>query len=260
MNENDGLSKWVCRECAETIETFINFKNKYAETSQKFLAHLQEKSSLSAEEQIEGGGVESLVETEHTVFSIVTGEIEDEESIEVCEIEDEPDVKDDQQEITIEEHPMAESEANKSFQCEVCMKTYHYQNSLVRHVRTTHENLRHTCSICDSEFTQRTSLNEHIKNLHNQDCTEFFACNFNDSCNRAFNTAKMLHQHTKHHFSPKEKPKTKTGGQDKKKKYRKQCQECGLFFKHIEEHKLSHQSKLVALTDWLLIDLFTSRC
>lgn len=255
MNEYDGLSKWVCRECAETIETFINFKNKYDETSQKFLAHLQAKASSDAEEQIESVEIESLGETVHKEFSALPGDIEDEESIEVCEVEDEADAKDNHQEITIEESPNAEGEASKNFQCEVCLKTYQYQNSLVRHVKTTHENLRHTCFICDSEFTQRTSLNEHIRNLHKQECTEVFECNFNDSCNRAFNTAKMLHQHTKHHYSdsPKEKLKTIPGEPANKKKYRKQCQICGLFFKHIEEHKLSHQSKLIAFKAGLLI-------
>lgn len=133
----------------------------------------------------------------------------------------------------------------QSFQCDICFRTYVYQNSLNRHVKTAHELLRLSCPICSAKFTQRTSLVEHMKNLHKDDGAnpEVFACEMSDSCSRSFNTIKMLQQHMRQHITDRVKKK-EINLDTPKKKYRKQCSICGLFFKHVDEHKLTHQSEL----------------
>lgn len=131
------------------------------------------------------------------------------------------------------------------FDCDICSKIYLSKNSLNRHRRTAHEMMRFKCPMCSSKFTQKTSLNEHIENLHNAISSHMFACRFSEECNRIFNTAKMLDQHMKYHATGHKKKQTEVFKVNKK--YRKQCSTCGLFFKHIEEHKLTHQSKLVVI-------------
>lgn len=146
-------------------------------------------------------------------------------------------------------------EPQKEFSCEICGKHYRYLNSLARHVKIAHDQIRHTCSICSLDFTQKTSLLEHMRNIHKESMNidEVFICKV---CNRSFNTSKILQQHKKQHSLTKVEKKAPNKSTPAKTKYRKQCTTCGLFFKHIEEHKLSHQSKLNMLETELLINLF----
>ena len=120
----------------------------------------------------------------------------------------------------------------KKFQCTTCFKCYSHLNSLTRHIQTKHNSVRYQCFSCPSEFTQKSSLNEHCRNVHKEIVKN--ECD----CGQNFNTKKLLEQHLKTHDVDKKTDCTQT--EIEKKKYRKQCQICGLFFKHIEEHKLTH--------------------
>lgn len=139
--------------------------------------------------------------------------------------------------------PPEEISLKTLFECEVCNKSYRYLNSLNRHVKTAHELERFSCTICSARFTQKPSLTEHMKNLHSDEQTSLnLRCDF-ESCEKSFNTSKMLHQHTKKAHSGATQDMKPAATVDKLKKYRKQCTICGLFFKHIDEHKLAHQGQ-----------------
>lgn len=136
------------------------------------------------------------------------------------------------------------NDATHSYSCNVCSKSYLHLNSLSRHIKASHELKRHTCPICQSEFTQRSSMAEHMNNLHKTPFAKnVFKCSANLSCQRTFNTAKMLSQHMKNHEKVNDGREIKAE-KSSTKKYRKQCQICGLFYKHINEHKLSHQGEI----------------
>lgn len=160
------------------------------------------------------------------------------------------DVKDENLSIEIVEIEMPKAcendnvpmnDAKHSYSCNVCSKSYLHLNSLSRHIQTTHELKRYSCPVCQSEFTQRSSLAEHISNLHKTTITKnIHRCS---SCRRTFNTSKMLLQHLRHHDRANDIREIRSE-KSSNKKYRKQCQICGLFFKHIDEHKLSHQGEI----------------
>lgn len=221
---SDQGSKYICRNCVELVEMFIKFRQKYHETSSKqsdqeiALDELKQLEKESLEDSFEVEALDESLEKENSSYSF--------EEVIVEEISEEKIISSniDQQE-------------QKPHQCLTCFKTYRHANSLTRHVKTSHELVRHSCDFCSSAFTQKSSLTEHVRNLHS---SEIHKCTF---CSRAFNTQKMLLQHTKSH-EVKKSDETKSTKEDKKK-YRKQCQICGLFFKHIEEHKLSHRSKKI---------------
>lgn len=220
----------MCRECAEKIEDFTNFINKYLEISSKIRLLISSEKELSPDRE------EALdVKEEACEIEALDEEIEEillpvEEKNEFC--------KDPESSLKIKA---------LCFVCDICFKRYRSQNSLNRHVKTTHEKMRFSCSYCCSKFTQRSSLEEHFRNLHSDlSRSEVFPCTFNETCGRTFNTIKMLNQHLKCHNSDREKREKKSSDAGaEKKKYRKQCSICGLFFKHVEEHRLTHQSKLI---------------
>jgi hypothetical protein len=149
----------------------------------------------------------------------------------------------------------------KPYQCVSCLKSYQHNNSLMRHIRITHEKIRHQCSHCPMEFTQKSSLLEHIRCIH-KDIAKLatFYC---EACNnKPFFSKKTLRQHMKVHSS--DVPKVSFSFQSKPKKTpkrhgpanRRQCPVCGNFFKNIEEHKLTHQSEFkiqTAVNQLLLI-------
>jgi KRAB domain-containing zinc finger protein len=134
--------------------------------------------------------------------------------------------------------PSAETSLEKKFQCQNCDKSYSHNNSLIRHIQTVHQFLRFQCNLCSSEFTQKSSLTEHCRNLHSEKQLLSFECD----CGRKFSSRKSLDAHYKTHEKEKE-GENLTESEAQKKKYRKQCQICGFFFKHIEEHKLTHFGK-----------------
>lgn len=202
----------------------MKFRRKYAETSMRLKLAIEE--SL----KVEDGQDEFKIEALDDDFEQFEG---------LC------DVRDENLSIEIVEVPKAVNdttsinEAKLSYSCDVCSKSYLHLNSLSRHIKTTHELKRYSCPVCQTEFTQKSSMAEHMNNLHKTSIViNNLKCSSN-SCQRIFNTAKMLSQHMKHHDGREIRSEKSS-----KKKYRKQCQICGLFFKHIDEHKLSHQGEI----------------
>lgn len=239
MTETDGLSQWVCRECAELVEEFVKFRRKYEETSRNL--RLQIEQSFKEEEP--PAVAEFEIEALDDAFEEVVKE--EELSIEIVDYSDSNHKSENDEPKPLE--PSADTK--NSYNCDVCFKRYFHLNSLQRHIKTSHELYRHFCDICNMKFTQRSSLIEHMKNLHkNPIRSEVFICLADSSCQRTFNTAKMLTQHMKKHDEKlgraSNDDKKSPTGKSPKKKYRKQCQICGLFFKHIEEHKLTHQGTI----------------
>lgn len=228
------MSKWLCRECAEIVEEFIKFRQKYEETS-------KEVRSQFKTIEIEAFEIEALDETFDAQSPLRSEPVVDDNILDLSSVTDSQTIKDE----TLDEFEIeVMHKVCQPFQCSICHKIYLSQNSLNRHIKTTHDSVRHPCTLCSSLFTQKTSLIEHVRNLHKDHVgiEEVFKCTARPNCNRTFNTAKMLSQHLKHHDNrPDRKSLAKVS--KSKKKYRKQCQICGLFFKHIEEHNLSHQAE-----------------
>lgn len=228
ITELDGFSKFLCRECAEKVEEFINFRHKYEETSLKVRAMPEQESTL----EVGAYKVEALDESFEVAMSPADAMEDQTNAVEEL--------------MEADSARISSSTPNKTFQCSACSKVYLYPTSLTRHMKTAHDNVRHSCKFCGSQFTQRTSLSEHVKNLHNnEEPSEAFACTSTPFCHRVFNTAKMLHQHMRQHGRARARKQIKRE-EKPLKKYRKQCQICGLFFKHIDEHKLTHQSEWCA--------------
>lgn len=221
---------------------FIKFRNTYEQTSSKVTLLLQATSKAE----------ETFLEAQQFEIEALD-EVDDCTLLEVAEQRDCEMVNPDNELMVecVEEHKEISHKTNE-FVCEVCSKRYQYLNSLTRHTRTAHERLRHSCPLCSQDFTQKTSLVEHIRNIH-IDRAKPYSC---DLCGRTFNTIKMLNQHMKQYCSDRKEKKTSTNIPKPKTKYRKQCSTCGLFFKHIEEHKLSHQSQLNLRKSEFLINIF----
>lgn len=219
LSDHHG-SKYICRNCVEQVESFIKFRQKYHETSSKILSLAkvldEQQGKESSEDSFEVEALDESLEKDNLSCSFEEVMVDEKLGEKIT-----PSKKDQQQ--------------SKSFQCLTCFKTYHHANSLARHIKTSHEFVRHLCEFCSSEFTQKSSLTEHVRNLHKSEIHK------RTLCTRAFQTEKVLMQHAKSHDVKKlDEIKPKKGDE---KKYRKQCQICGLFFKHIEEHKLTHRSK-----------------
>lgn len=231
----------MCRDCVEQVEEFIRFRQKYEETFERISCFLEEIEKVPKEERVENEfEIEALDESYEKASSVGEEEIVVDEASEDTKVKIDPTASSSSQ--NVHEDP-------KKFQCTTCFKTYLHHHSLIRHTKTAHEFMRYACPFCPSEFTQKSSLNEHVKNLHREvdssECYQIFVCEF---CSRTFNTQKMLQQHLRSHEERKSYETTVTSETMKEqevdtKKYRKQCQICGLFFKHIDEHRLTHESK-----------------
>ena len=239
ITESDGLSKWICRDCVEKVEDFSKFKNKYLVTTNKVLSLLNDSEPSPTMKDEISYELESTIEILEEAIEPLLSPVEDN-----SELLQSDDLK---QDINEQQEPCI-NDSKSIFSCESCSKTYQSQNSLNRHIRTVHENIRVSCPLCSSSFTQKVSLNEHIRNLH-KESSKTFPCDFNNKCTRTFNTSKMLNQHLKCHTEERVKKPTRTVNK-KKKLYRKQCSICGLFFKHVFEHRLAHQSKLFVSSEW----------
>jgi len=56
----------------------------------------------------------------------------------------------------------------KSYKCDYCNTTFKLKNTLLKHIKTKHENIRYNCSECDKSYTTKSNLNIHIKKFHNK--------------------------------------------------------------------------------------------
>lgn len=215
------------------MENFTLFRDSYQATSKRVLDLINVSTPTTNCLQLENVD-ESVNESEALgeILEIAESPQEYAEQFEILG-------QDDQEEATEDS-----STAVNPHKCSFCPKSFRYTGSLYRHIKSYHEQVRHNCFKCKTTFTQRSSLRAHMKSLHNMDlessgcyeCTEKL-------CKKTFFNQKQLQKHLQTHVNRDSTNESLTTVP--KPKYRKQCSTCGLFFKHIEEHKLTHQCKLV---------------
>ena len=53
--------------------------------------------------------------------------------------------------------------------CYYCKRKFTLENSLRKHIETTHQKSAHPCSKCESSFTDQSSLRHHIQSVHHDE-------------------------------------------------------------------------------------------
>lgn len=239
----DGLSRWLCRECTERVEEFTKFRHQYEETSTTIINLLQ--GSPTKEVQVEGEDCVDVVDISDMIDNYEVEAIDETLEHVASPVESCHPAEDAKTLFEVVEEVLSPDDATLSssthfYQCESCDKVYKHNNSLARHVQTAHQNLRHCCTICSTTFTQKSSLHEHMRCVHKDTAqSEQFTC---ELCDKSFNSKKTLRQHMKIHSSDELKVMS-SKSKSSTKQYRRQCPICGIFFRNVEEHKLTHQSE-----------------
>ncbi|XP_063224813.1 uncharacterized protein LOC134532306 isoform X3 [Bacillus rossius redtenbacheri] len=94
-------------------------------------------------------------------------------------------------------------EQEKLFSCEMCSKTFKFNDVLQAHVRRVHSHKKSAkpfiCSLCKSEFRSSMLLKEH-RNLCDMDQEVLFRC---DYCNRMLKSKLYLRKHIQRHLDAK---------------------------------------------------------
>ena len=81
--------------------------------------------------------------------------------------------------------------SHKSFNCELCSKTFDNQLKFFEHLKNHYEPFKkHKCEVCNGEFDSIEALQEHLA-VHSR---EHFKC---DICNKTFRKESMLEMHMK---------------------------------------------------------------
>jgi len=87
--------------------------------------------------------------------------------------------------------------SKKSYECDVCHKTFKFPSKLATHKRTHSGDKPHACDMCDMAFSRASDLNRH-KYVHSG--IKRFIC---DICSRAFNHLSALTVHKRIHTGVK---------------------------------------------------------
>ena len=96
-------------------------------------------------------------------------------------------------EIEGDTHPHMYSEQNgeKPYTCNICLKGFEYQRSVVHHMRTQHTEKLPKCQVCEKRFISPSALAKHMKK-HSRERP--YTCNV---CYKSFAYKHSLKQHTK---------------------------------------------------------------
>ncbi|CAO1328227.1 unnamed protein product [Diamesa tonsa] len=176
MDSDDGLSKWLCRMCAEKVEEFTVFKRQCITNSNKYKQIIQGTQTFKqspCEDVIEEEQIsETLAEPDNDVFAVKEEYIGLEILNEYLEETEETDTYENE----IDEEPEFSAIDFKTeeppFKCSQCPKSYAQANNLSRHMQSVHKQLRFFCDLCDKSFSQSTTLKKHKILKHNCDVVE----------------------------------------------------------------------------------------
>lgn len=176
MDSDDGLSKWLCRMCAEKVEEFTVFKRQCITNSNKYKQIIQNTQTFKqspCEEVIEEDQIsETILEPENDVFAVkeeyIGLEILNEYLEETEETDTFENVIDEEPELCAIDYKTEET----TFKCSQCPKSYAQANNLSRHMQSVHKQLRFFCDLCDKSFSQSTTLKKHKMLKHNCDVVE----------------------------------------------------------------------------------------
>ncbi|XP_059213057.1 GDNF-inducible zinc finger protein 1 [Centropristis striata] len=79
------------------------------------------------------------------------------------------------------------------FQCNKCLRTFHYERSYLKHISTYHgvkADVIYRCETCEQTFANRSNLKIHEKHVHSNE--RLFSC---DSCAKTFKRKKDVVRH-----------------------------------------------------------------
>ena len=173
MDSDDGLSKWLCRMCAEKVEEFTVFKRQCINNCNKY------KKIIQNTQTFEQSGCEYLLDEDQKCENLQETDVNDFEVKEEyigMEILTEFQVETNTFEEEIDEEPdifaLDFKIEDTSFKCSICPKSYAQVNNLSRHMQSVHKQVRYLCDLCDKSFTQSTTLKNHKNLKHNFDGLE----------------------------------------------------------------------------------------
>ena len=95
-----------------------------------------------------------------------------------------------------------QEQGDKTYECNLCFKTYLSQHGLSSHKTVFHEGLKKfACSQCDKKYTDATPLRKHILSVHTKSGS--FKCS---KCEKIFESIVKRDDHVfRHHVLSKEK-------------------------------------------------------
>ena len=190
VSEDDGLSRWLCQSCVETVDGFITFIDVCKKTNRKY-----EPTSFKIEEQ---GTTKNVVLINDPLNNLNSGVMEDNEAY----ASDKSDAEKEPMEMVIfniNEHP---PETLNAFNCNFCSKNFPNKFHLTRHMQTAHKNKRLICPQCPKSFSQLLTLTTHIKKKHKSPVIDVpnnqLKC---DICQVATNSKLEMQRHVDSHLT-----------------------------------------------------------
>ena len=157
--------------------------------------------------------------------------------------------------VTLHISAIHHPEREKSYECDKCNKSFHFEDRLKQHCNEVHMKIKlFTCAVCLKRFSRKAHVESHMS-VHNG---AMFPCG---ECDRTFTQEQNLKRHIKgnhrgemphvcnicnegfKHARQRAVHKLKVHGKGKKAG-KKKCDVCGKSFARLESHKLVHTGEL----------------
>ncbi|XP_039438784.1 zinc finger protein 699-like [Culex pipiens pallens] len=227
---------YICRDCQDTLETFVDFKSRCLQNDAEFQSKYQFKQEISwdIDEPKQMEQIPETVETQEIEIkseSELNVKLEEDPSSEPTKLQTDKYVRDRRKlpchicgkfisnaQYTV--HVSLHSIEGREFSCPICGRSYRQKHNLKKHLNTHTKAVMHPCSAegCGKQFDSASTLRKHFKIMHTN--IRDHVCKI---CGRGFAIASGLsgHMRTTHCTE-------KTHG----------CPECGKLFKTPGEVKL----------------------